>query len=501
LLLTHTISKRGPLLKGGKNILLPCRSNRSDMKCILAAVVLILIATGPAFAQTKKPPAQKQPVPPTTKSAAQSGIPTNAEVRKYFNAKNWAKTIEMADLRLKAYPDDQPSLIMKVLSYGMARNKPMALKSVKALYAAPDTAAIFLATLPMHLGQDIMKADYPWYISEAHKLSPKSASIYLMEASYLTDNSLFDKAKQVALAGEALITDKDRPHIESQFASVLLATGSTAKAYEVIHRLQKAYPKDTTVVSQHYSMLLADKKYADALIQLNRLFELKPYDSTSLRKERAFLYSDLGRKDDACADATRLAATDIEYERLLQKLDCPAAYADLSPAHTHTYSYEVARHGAQYQFIVRPAKVNMNEGITFSWSMTLKPDMKGKIQIGKAALDTAHGQINEFTKGDKMLDNLTTVWVSNAVYRDLKTRGTTIMAASSASRKVFNVVKNSGMSDYSEVRLSNGRIKLIKTIHARSADNEEDVYINDDPSNPIITSMSIGWTITLHDID
>jgi tetratricopeptide (TPR) repeat protein len=470
------------------------------MKRLIAVLLLAVAFAAPAPAQTKKPVPKKTITPAKTKTPPKQEVPTNADIRWYFNEKNWAKTIEMADLRLKAYPDDQPSLIMKVLSYGMARNKEMAVKAVRAMYKSPDTAAIFLATLPMHLGRDIMKKDYAWYIAESHRMNPKSASIYLMEASYLTDDSMYDKARAIALLGADLITENDRPRIESQFASVLLATGAPDRAYQIIKRLDTAYPNDTTVVSQHYSMLLADKKYADALVQLNRLFELKPFDSMSLRKERAFLYSDLGRKDDACAEATRLAASDIAYERLLQKLECPGAYADISPAHVHTYAYEVVYNGAQYQFIVKPIKVNMNEGITFNWAMTLKNDMLGKIQITKAALDTAHAQMNEFAKGDKILDNLTTVWVSNAVYRDLKTKGSTIMAASNEGPKVFRVVENETY-DSPEVKLSNGRIKILHTIHIRSADEKEDIYINDDPANPMITNMSIGWSITLHDID
>jgi hypothetical protein len=74
------------------------------------------------------------------------------------------------------------------------------------------------------------------------------------------------------------------------------------------------------------------------------------------------------------------------------------------------------------------------------------------------------------------------------------------MAASNEGPKVFRVVENETY-DSPEVKLSNGRIKILHTIHIRSADEKEDIYINDDPANPMITNMSIGWSITLHDID
>jgi hypothetical protein len=90
--------------------------------------------------------------------------------------------------------------------------------------------------------------------------------------------------------------------------------------------------------------------------------------------------------------------------------------------------------------------------------------------------------------------------VSNQVYQELKTKGSTVMSASGEGPKVFNLVKSAEL-DMSTVKLSNGRVKLIKTLHARSADGKEHIYINDDAANPIITNMSIGWSITLHDID
>src|SRR5437763_436338 len=102
------------------------------MKRSFLLLLSILCCTGIAFSQAKKPAPKKKPAPVKTKPAVKKtkseDVPTNAEIRKYFNDKDWAKTIEAADKRLKAFPNDQPPLVMKTLSYGMVHNKDMVLK-------------------------------------------------------------------------------------------------------------------------------------------------------------------------------------------------------------------------------------------------------------------------------------------------------------------------------------------------------------------------------------
>ncbi len=463
--------------------------------CLLLTILAAFLFPSEASSQKKPGPAKKPAVVKST-----SAVPSESEVKKVYRAGDYSQAVSLAEARIKANPGDRAMMVVQALSYGMLRNKEMVLKTVSRIYNNNDTVAIFLSTMPYNLSKEVLKSDGAWYMAEAHKANPKSAIVYLMEASYLLDDSMYDKAKTAALAGSALLSDNDAMSIQTQYANVLQATGAKESAYALINKLQSAHPEDSLVVAEYYAMLLTDKRYSESLVELNHLINLQPGSEKRLRKERAYLYEDMGRHNEACAEASALNTLDPAFISLLRKLGCPEAYVSMSPETIKSYTYDVDYHGMKYKFVVMPRSINMSSSVVFDWSMSIRADMNGKITIGKSALDTAHGQMNLFEKGDKTLDRLTTVWVSNAVYNEIKKTGKTVMSASDQGAKSFSVV-NDDPDDGPTVIDSHGDTKAFKVLHMRSDDQKEEIWINDDPLSPMITHMEIGWSIELKELN
>jgi hypothetical protein len=462
------------------------------MRSLACLFIALWVTCGLSYGQKKAPSAPKKVTKPVEKQ-----VPTEAQLKSTFKSGEYAKAIVMADQILSKKPGDPKILVVKTLSYGMTHNKEMAKKTADELYPIhKDTEAMFLATLPLNLSSEVLKRDGEWYISEAHKLSPGLPVVYLIEASMYVDDSMYDKSKSTALAGAAFLTDSHPLQLRSQFANVLHMSGAKDAGYKLMNQLLATYPDDSLTHTVNYAMLLRDKKYTEGLSSINALVTKYP-DNKRLRKERAFLYEEMGRHGDACAEAVKLNSEDEVYFSLLRKFGCPQAFANLSPATVKAYTYDVDYNGTQYQFVVRPKKVKMDEGASFDWHMTINDKLQGTVDMSKEALDTAHTEMNKFAGGPSDLKDQTTVWVSNAVYRELKKDGKSIISATE-NAQTFSVVDD---EDEATITDSEGHTRALKTMHVRSEDGQEELWINDDPANPLITRMNLGWSLQLKSIE
>jgi Flp pilus assembly protein TadD len=462
------------------------------MKRLLLLLLLLSVISVAA-------PAQKNKAPDKPAGAKKAAVPTEEDMRKAYRSGDYAGAVRIADQILVKKPGDQRTLVVKAMSYGMMGNKEMALKTADALYPhSKDTEANFIAVLPLNLSHDVIRRDAAWYIAEGHRLSPNSAVVYMIESSVYADDSAFDKAGAAARKGISLLNDTYTTGVQAQLAFLLHMSGGKEEAYKLINSINAKYPKDSNILTTNYSMLIRDKRYPEALSILNGLVIQFPAEPR-LRKERAFLFEDMDRHGDACNEALTLSEQNDTYFGLLRRLGCPQAFANLNPAQVKAYNYDVDYHGAKYQFIVTPKSIKMDAGASFDWRMTLSNEKKGSISISKAALDTAHGQMNTFSGGPGNLTNLTSVWVSNAVYRELKHNGKSIITATDAGPKTFNVLPDE--DDEATVQNASGHTKAVKTLHARSEDGQEELWINDDANNPLITRMSLGWSIDLRSIE
>lgn len=465
------------------------------MKRLSLILLLSLAVPVIAFAQKKPAPAHKPAANAASLSAAHQALSIA------YRGGDYAKALKLADDILSKKPLDQKALVLKAMSHGMMGNKEQARQTALEIYPhSKDTAGNFLAVLPLNLSNAVLKRDGAWYVAEGHKLAPSSPIVYMIESSLHADDSLYEKGKAAALAGITLLSDKHPLAVHAQLANLLNISQGKEESYKLMNSLLAKHPEDSALQTTYYAMLMRDKKYNEALTAINSLVSRYP-EEKDLRKERAFLYEYMKRHGDACRDAVQLAEEDDTYFALLRKLGCPQAFADLSPSKVKSYTYDVDYHGMKYQFIVEPNSIKMNEGARFNWKMTMRNDMHGSIAITKAALDTAHSQMNMFSAGQSDLDNQTTVWISNAVYRELKQRGRSTITAGEDGPKTFAIVP--GDDDSYEPTITNGagHTRALKTLHVRSEDGAEELWINDDAANPLITRMDIGWSIELAGIE
>ncbi len=473
------------------------------MKNLLLLLALIIVQHT-AIAQPKKAATTKKSVV----TAPLDADSLDRKIMELYQAHEFAQTIDVINVKLKQKPNDTARVIVKAMCHAMLRQKEACVTTIRTFFTAPDTAANLLASIPTYLSKEVAKEDGLWYCDQAIAMSSTAALPYMIKAALIAEEGDYAKAKPIATKGYDLGNDKLKRMMGGTYAKILMKSGDGPKAYEVITALTAKYPDDLELARNHYAMLTEEKKYDQALKLLNSMMVGFAKDSLRLMKERAFLYQDMGRKEDACKEIDRLSAADEKYDVMYENFECGQAYANLSPGTVKTYTYAVNYNGLKYKFKVSPVSINMQANSSFNWAMTHRDNMKGLISMTKAALDTAHGQMNMFAAGDKKLDKLTSVWVSNAVFSELKKNGYAVMAASNEGAKKFTVLttpeEENGDLDVgnpANVENAQGRTKLLKTIHVRSEDGKENIWINDDAANPVITRMEIGWAIGLVNVE
>jgi hypothetical protein len=156
-----------------------------------------------------------------------------------------------------------------------------------------------------------------------------------------------------------------------------------------------------------------------------------------------------------------------------------------------TLVYDVINQKKQYNFIVRHLQIENN--IAFDWNMTSPNEMAGSLVISRYALDTATMQKNYFQDGESVLTDKTCVWVSKKVYNAMKKKKPVTINSGNG----MAVLEYKGKEDYT-FKL-NGVEHTVKVIYGVTKKAEK-YWILDDPKNPIILKMDLGWTVKLMDV-
>ena len=172
------------------------------------------------------------------------------------------------------------------------------------------------------------------------------------------------------------------------------------------------------------------------------------------------------------------------------------------------YKYSVSAAGDEYDFTVTRTEGDYNSELSFDWFMSNYNQSSGSITLTKAALDNATEQMNKFSGGkdNEILSEVTSVWISRAVFNALKEKGEATMSVDGQWRD-FKVATKDQEENY-EVDYYNGSVayngeedKRIQTIHIYSDDNDKyQLWINDDAANPMIIKMNIDFGIELKEV-
>ena len=155
-------------------------------------------------------------------------------------------------------------------------------------------------------------------------------------------------------------------------------------------------------------------------------------------------------------------------------------------------SYQVNYNSLEYDFNLDSLVVD--DDISFNWKMTAPMNYSGKVKMSSEALDTATAQNNFFSDNSNInLTDKTTIWVSKKVYKAIK-KGKPVNIDPSLGREKLSFISTEKI----KANL-NGKNESFDVLYATTESGNK-FWILDDPENPIILKMYLGWTITIKDI-
>lgn len=184
-----------------------------------------------------------------------------------------------------------------------------------------------------------------------------------------------------------------------------------------------------------------------------------------------------------------------------QAYDQPARGSVLKLGPGATLVYDVDFYGSQYDFIVHLKALDDN-GLSFDYEMTNPNRTRGAVHMTTEALREATAQFNYFRGGEATIDDKTSVWVSAAVYQALAGEGGAATISTDGGNSTVKIVKSKTGHDYAVINaIRQEEIRDLAYLYAESEDGEVKYWIHNDPDNPLILKMDLGWKIKLREID
>jgi len=463
----------------------------------ITLLTIICFSTTTLFAQQKKDAvipavavtAKVVPVVPTKELKRQ--------LERNFKRKKYKAVLPIADTLLKRNKKDENAFMKKVGSEIFLKMDKQAIADLKKWYKNKDTAASIIALIPYQFDFAGKKRLGDMYLKSAMAWAPKNGIPYILYGAEFADAKKMEEALKYAKKGYDLLNEKYRKGFTSTYAGVLHLADKKEEAYKLLEDEMAAGNTTDDNAITYFGFYAADERYQDGI---DKATELIKKDSLSIYFiRRALLYEKMDNSEKACEDAVTLRNRFEQYDYWLKRFDCAQVMAPVKPDAQRTYIYEVIFQGKVYDFRVTNPKVDMANGISFKYKMTGDVGINGVVNISKDAIDTAHVQMNKFSNGNKVLTEETSVWVSNAVFNELKTKGESFIEASTFSAQVFEVVTE---DDPFYIVKVDDEDKYIRCIHivSKAGDDSQELWINDDPKNPLILKMKLDFSIELKQI-
>ncbi|MBK8610152.1 MAG: hypothetical protein IPL84_09435 [Chitinophagaceae bacterium] len=459
-------------------------------------LVIISLSTPALFAQQPKAVAQVTP-------AAVKVVPIvptkelKKQLERNFKRKKFKAVIPIADTLLKRNKKDENAFVKKVVSQVMLKMDKPAIETFKSWYKNKDTAATNISLVPYQFEFVKNKRSADVYYKSAMAMAPKNGIPYIMLGADYADADQNENALKYVEKGYNLLTARYKQTYVSTYAAVLHKAGKKDEAYKLLEDEIASGNNSEGVIREYFRCFLIDKRFEDGIAKATEFINKDP--QAIYYRRRGTFYNEIGNNEKACEDAVTLKDTYDTGDFWQKEFNCPDVMAPIKPSMQRTYIYEVLFQGNTYDFRVTNPKVDMDKGVSFKYKMTGDVGINGVVNISKEALDTAHVQMNRFSNGNKDLTQETSVWISNAVFNELKTNGEAFMQASVFSAQVFQVVAEE--DPFYSVNVDD-QFKYIRCIHlvSKDGDDSQELWINDDPKNPIILKMKLDFSIELKQI-
>jgi hypothetical protein len=465
-------------------------------KRILFSASLLCFCCTAVFAQK---PAVAQPASnPVKPVVIVSTKELKRQLESNFKRKKYKNVLAIADTLLKRNKKDDNAFYKKLGSEIMLKMDKQAIADVKGWYKNKDTAATIIASIPGQFYFYEKNRSGVAYYKAGIATSPKNGIPYMFYAAELADLKKNDEALAYVNKGFALLNDRYKKGFANLNATVLYMTDHKTEAYSMLEgELLKGNNSADNIVT-YFQFFSKDKKYQEGIDKAGMLIEKDSLANYFAR--RGMLYDESGNSEKACEDAMTLKNRFDEYDYWLKRFNCPQVMADVKPRMEHTYIYEVVFNDKTYDFRVSNPLVDMDNGVSFKYILTGDVKYSGTVNISKEAINTAHDQMNKFGRAKEELTDRTSVWISNEVFNELKTKGSSMINANEwAGQREFSVVSEPGSDDTFYTVQVDGEDKYIKCFKVEAKDGEQ-LWINDDPKNPLILKMKVDFSIELKQI-
>jgi hypothetical protein len=448
---------------------------------------------------------QKTEVKPVAVAAVVKVVPPvptkelKKQLERNFKRKKYKRVIPIADTLLKRNRKDENAFFKRSAAKVYLKMDKSVIADFKSWYKNKDTAAMMIAFIPYQFDFKQQARSGDVYFKSAMALSLKSGIPDVLYAAQLADDGKINEALTYGQKGYAMLSPKYKTIFANTYAMVLHGADKKPDAYQLLENQFAAGNTSEDNLRTYFRFYAKDKRYQDGV---NKATEMIPGDSTNfVLSRRAILYNEMGNKEKACEDAIQLRDNFSYFSYLLKEFACPQVMADATPSAQRTYIYEVNFQGQTYDFRVTNPVVDMDKGVSFKFKMTGDVGISGNVTMSKDAITLAHNQMNRFGNGDINLTEETAVWVSKAVFTEIKEKGETTISADIFGEKQYERISDeyNDDDDFYTVTVDDQE-KYLRCIKIGSKDGDEEIWINDDPANPLILKMKLSFSIELKQI-
>lgn len=430
-----------------------------------------------------------------------------------YNVQDYDYALKKCDEAIAIKKTDSAANLRKATSFYYLHRIDDCISFCEKAFYPIDSAATILGILSLQ-DDDRSKTDSALVFADREKL--------VKAGLHLSNNNAYCLLGRSLLDAEAKDFDAGMEHINAAISSVNESgkagfrmvkvamyneNNKEAEAIAEINAVIKDFPDFENAYTELVRYYRSDKKYQEALDAL-KLHSDHFNKETEDRDIKFYILNNWGKKEEACALAKEIGDDNSYIKDMAGDMGCAWLSVHLKNNKGAEYKYSVNAGDDEYDFTVTRTEGDYNSGLSFDWFMSNYNQSSGSITLAKSALDTASEQMNKFSGGEdnKNLSQLTSVWISRAVFNSLKEKGEALMNVDGQWR-IFKLATKDQEDSY-EVDYYNGSVayndeedKRIQTIHIYSDDdNKYQLWINNDAANPMIIKMSIDFSIELREV-
>jgi ankyrin repeat protein len=369
-----------------------------------------------------------------------------------------------------------------ILEYLLAQGADINVDEGRAFQLSTDSyqASIVKILLQKGFNLDLIKTQYP--LHTVCGLEDQDLVDFFLKQGY----HINEKYPQT---GETPIFRAMRAYIDLDFLKYLYQKGADFFAKnQAGQSLAEVAQANNMTAERLYFVQNPDKPLHQAVFTKNYK---KFYEAHQLGK-----LNELDRQGRTPLNLAQEFAEEFELEALVYFLQNPARMQalkiDLKVGTQLVWAVDY--NGEKYDFIVDIK--NLRSNLIVLWRMTNLWNHSGIMTITEKALKYAEWQQNYFGSEDSdlLLEDATSIWVSDLVFQSLKAGKITNMAG---DREINDLIPRG--KDLIPVKI-NGNWQMLEVITASDAKNQEFYQILNSDEHPVILKMNFGWELVIKEI-